>query len=319
MVEENAPIIVKRARKKGKGHGGAWKVAFADFATAMMAFFMVLWLSANTSQEQKKAISGYFEDPVGFTEGGKPTPIDLGGSPELIEKTAPTNSPPVENIPLKEEDITQMADDIEQRQLMDLLKTFQEQIDASEKLSEFKDQLLLDITEEGLRIQIVDKSKRPMFDSGKSELKFYSEDILFELAKTIAKVPNKLSLTGHTDAQPFAGGDHYSNWELSADRANAARRALVEGGVPEDQISRVVGLSSSVLFDNDDPSAAVNRRIAIILLNKKAERQITKNASNTEASLPAEPVKDENNLKNLQEGNWFDEMPAPVTKDDVTW
>ncbi len=319
MVEENAPIIVKRSRKKGGAHGGAWKVAFADFATAMMAFFMVLWLSANTTDEQKQAISGYFEDPVGFTEGGKPVPIDLGGSPELIQNKATTESPPVESIPLNEEDITQMADTIEQRQLLELLKTFQEQIDASEKLSEFKDQLLLDITDEGLRIQIVDKSKRPMFDSGKSELKFYSEDILFELAKTIANVPNKISLTGHTDAQPFTIGDGYSNWELSADRANAARRALVEGGVPAEQVSRVVGLSSSVLFDKDDPFAAVNRRIAIILLNKQAEKQITKNASNEEAALPSSEEPAQNPTEVLKDGSWFDEVPAQVPKDEMTW
>ena len=141
-------------------------------------------------------------------------------------------------------------------------------------MSEFRDQLLIDITDEGLRIQIVDRSQRPMFDSGSAQLKPYSQDILFELAKPLGSVRNKLSITGHTDATPFSGRPGYTNWELSADRANAARRALVTGGVRPEQISRVVGLSDSVLFDKEDPTAPVNRRISIIVLNKKAVGEI---------------------------------------------
>jgi chemotaxis protein MotB len=201
---------------------------------------------------------------------------------------------------------------------MELMENIQQQIDESDKLKEFKDQLLLDITDEGLRIQIVDKSKRPMFDSGKSELKFYSEAILFELASTIGKVPNKLSVTGHTDAQPFTIGDEYSNWELSADRANAARRALVEGGVAADQVSRVVGLASSVLLDEADPFSPANRRISIIILNKRSENQIHRNAGGHDAG--ADKVEQEAK-KSLQEGSWFDELDntEPLKPNEVSW
>lgn len=312
-MDDRPPIIVRKIKKYNKAHGGAWKVAFADFATAMMAFFMVLWLTASTSPEQRAAIQGYFEDPIGFTEGGSPNPVDLGGSASVTQQSSKDK---VQNeITFEDDVIENMADSIEEKRLQELLKSIQQQISESEKLKDFEDQLLLDITDEGLRIQIVDKSKRPMFDSGKSELKFYSEAILFELASTIAKVPNKLSITGHTDAQPFAMGDEYSNWELSADRANAARRALVEGGVAETQVSRVVGVASSILLDAEDPYSPANRRIAIIILNKRSEAQIQKNAVGHD-----NPGETEAN-KSLQEGNWFDDAQKniPASREEVSW
>ncbi|ARU55895.1 flagellar motor protein [Oleiphilus messinensis] len=324
-MDDRAPIIIKRVKKYNKGHGGAWKVAFADFATAMMAFFLVLWLTATTTPEQREAIEGYFQDPIGFTEGGSPNPIDLEGSASIVDSSSNDQAP--EEISFEEEVIEEMADTIEQRKLAQLMTEIEQQIEENQKLKEFKDQLLLDITDEGLRIQIVDKSKRPMFDSGKSELKYYSEDLLFELAPTIGGVPNKISLTGHTDAQPFAIGDSYSNWELSADRANAARRALVGGGVHESQISRVVGLGSSVLFDEGHPEAPINRRIAIIILNKKSEYQIQKNAgvqnerakSPNPGRTPSESAREKVPLeKIIDEGSWFDDVEE-VKPDEVTW
>ncbi len=311
-MDDRPPVIVRRIKKYNKGHGGAWKVAFADFATAMMSFFLVLWLTASTTPEQREAIQGYFEDPIGFTEGGSPNPVDLGGSASVTQQSSQDKVP--DDITFEDEVIEDMAESIEERRLMELMQSIQQQINESDKLKEFKDQLLLDITDEGLRIQIVDKSKRPMFDSGKSELKFYSEAILFELASTIARVPNKLSVTGHTDAQPFAIGDEYSNWELSADRANAARRALVEGGVSADQVSRVVGLASSVLLDEADPLSPANRRIAIIILNKRSEYQIQKNAAGHDAKAEQQAE------KALQDGSWFDDVnSAPLTPNEVNW
>ncbi len=274
-MEDQPPIIVKRIRKSHKGHGGAWKVAFADFATAMMAFFLVLWLSASTSEAQKEAIAGYFTDPIGFEEGGSPNVIDLEGSVTVTvtENVAdtPENQP---EIVLEEKTIEDIASQVEQRRLESLMKDIIDQIENSEKLREFKDQLIIDITEEGLRIQIVDKRQRPMFDSGDAHLKPYFEDILYELARMIARVRNKVSISGHTDGAPYLGRADYSNWELSSDRANAARRALVEGGLPENRLARVVGLASSVLFDEDDPLNPVNRRISIIVLNKKTQAEI---------------------------------------------
>src|SRR5690606_17044962 len=271
------PIVIKRVKKVvGGHHGGSWKVAFADFATAMMAFFLVLWLTATATPEQKLAVESYFKDPVGFTEGGSPNPVDLEGSASVIEEA--TQDQEASTIQIEDEVVDELADTLEQRRMQELFQELQERIEQNQTLQEFKDQLLIDITDEGLRIQIVDRSGRPMFDSGRAELKYYSQDILFELAKTLGSVNNKLSITGHTDATPFSGRPGYTNWELSADRANTARRALVAGGVRLEQIARVVGLSDSVLFDKDNPVAPVNRRISIIVLNKKTAEGIESGA-----------------------------------------
>lgn len=279
VTDDRPPIIVRRIKKHHKHHGGAWKVAFADFAVAMMAFFLVLWLSESTTKEQKEAIAGYFEDPAGFSAGGSPSAIDLGGAVSVTIQQAGEKPPGDQpEVRLREDTVESLAEQLERRRLEALKAELEQQIDANAKLSAFKDQLLLDITDEGLRIQIVDKSQRPMFDSGASELKFYSEDILSELALTIARVPNKISISGHTDATPFVGRFGYSNWELSADRANAARRALTEGGLPENRVAQVVGHASSVLFDETDPQNPINRRISILILNRKAQAEIAQSA-----------------------------------------
>ncbi|MEP5982578.1 MAG: flagellar motor protein MotB, partial [Marinobacter alexandrii] len=251
---EQQPIIIKRKKVVAGGHhGGSWKVAFADFATAMMAFFLVLWLTATASPEQIKAVEGYFRDPVGFTDGGSPNPVDLGGSASVVNEAS--SDVESSDVQIEDEVVDQLSETLEQRRMEELFQELKERIEQNQTLQEFKDQLLIDITDEGLRIQIVDRSGRPMFDSGRAELKYYSQDILFELAKTLGSVDNKLSLTGHTDATPFKGRPGYTNWELSADRANTARRALVAGGVGQEQIGRVVGLSDSVLFEKSDPTA----------------------------------------------------------------
>jgi chemotaxis protein MotB len=150
-------------------------------------------------------------------------------------------------------------------------------IDANALLHQYRNQLLIDITSEGLRIQIVDEQSRPMFDLGSAQLKPYAREILLALCQPLNEVENRLSLTGHTDAKPYASGERgYSNWELSADRANASRRVLVTGGIAEGKIKRVVGMASAVLFDNNDPLNAANRRIAIIVLSKEAEESLNK-------------------------------------------
>lgn len=313
---EEQPIIIKRKKKVvGGHHGGSWKVAFADFATAMMAFFLVLWLTATASPEQKRAVEGYFKDPVGFTEGGSPNPVDLEGSASVIEES--TQDQEASTIQIEDEVVDELADTLEQRRMQELFQELQERIEQNQTLQEFKDQLLIDITDEGLRIQIVDRSGRPMFDSGRAELKYYSQDILFELAKTLGSVNNKLSITGHTDATPFSGRPGYTNWELSADRANTARRALVAGGVRLEQIARVVGLSDSVLFDRSNPTAPVNRRISIIVLNKKTADSIETVAGRSDQPLidltrPTEE-QEQQALEQLEGGDWFQpkEEPAP--------
>ncbi|WP_277961636.1 flagellar motor protein MotB [Pseudomonas sp. RIT-To-2] len=292
-MENNQPIIIKRVKRFAGGHhGGAWKIAFADFATAMMAFFLVLWLLSTATPEQKLAIAGYFQDPVGFSESGSPYIIDMGGTPKLApDKTLNPDiesSPPTPTTPdkINENDAEQMAEKIDQERLNLLLQELQNKVDQNPQLQKFKDQILFEITQEGLRIQIMDAENRPMFDTGSARLKPYFEDILLAMADTIKAVPNKISVSGHTDAQPYSGQGDFGNWELSANRANAARRALEGGGYPDGQVARVVGYASSSLFDRKNPLNPVNRRIDIVVLTKKAQREI-EGESTPDATPPA--------------------------------
>jgi chemotaxis protein MotB len=189
---------------------------------------------------------------------------------------------------IKPEDVEKLAREQEKKQLEALMQNLKEAIDKSQALQPFKDQLLLDITPEGLRIQIVDKQSRPMFDSGSTTLKPYTGDILHELASFLNSVPNKISLSGHTDTAPFAGGDGYTNWELSSGRANAARRALVAGGMQENKVALVIGLADSVLFDKTDPRNPINRRISIVVMNKAAEKAALEPDAPMTPDAPAE-------------------------------
>lgn len=318
---EDQPIIIKRKKVVAAGHhGGSWKVAFADFATAMMAFFLVLWLTATATPEQKRAVEGYFKDPVGYTEGGSPNPVDLGGSASVVDETSEDVAD--SNIKIQDETVEEMAETLEQQKMERLFQDLKDRIEENKTLQDFKDQLLIDITSEGLRIQIVDRSQRPMFDSGRAELKYYSQDILFELAKTLSTVDNKLSLTGHTDSTPFSGRPGYTNWELSADRANTARRALVAGGVAGRQIGRVVGLSDSVLFNKDDPQAPVNRRISIIVMNKKAADDMQSSAGQSDEpliDLTAPSEEDQQKaMESLEQDNWAQDRELPQ-EGELNW
>ncbi len=272
------PIIIKRVKRSVHGsHGGSWKVAFADFATAMMAFFLLLWLIGNSSSEEKEAISGYFNDPSGFQEQARSTPSmigDGGANVAVIEmEVAQAETKEIEK-PLSGDELSKLAEEQELLQLEQLKERLESLVNSSKVLEEFKDQILIDIIPTGLRIQIVDKDKRPMFDSGSAHPKEYSRVILRRLASVLKEVPNQLSVTGHTDSIPYVELEDYGNWELSADRANSARRELIRGGIPETQIARVEGFSSSVLFDNERPQNPINRRIAIIVLKQSAAEDI---------------------------------------------
>jgi chemotaxis protein MotB len=279
------PIIVIKRKKGGAGHhGGAWKVAYADFVTAMMAFFMVMWLVASVSKEQRAALFEYFKNPSmeqghsvkaapgqAGPGGASTSVINLGGGLDAPKSQADTREQGLGQ-PNSVEEARKIAEAEEKKQLESLEEQLREAIDKSHALEPFKDQLLLDITPEGLRIQIVDKQNRAMFDSGSSALQDYTTQILVELAKYLNTVPNRISLSGHTDAKPFGGSRKgYTNWELSADRANAARRALLNGGLSEEKMARVVGLASSVLFVKSEPLNPINRRISIIVMTKRAE------------------------------------------------
>ncbi len=295
-MENNQPIIVKRVKKTAGGHhGGAWKIAFADFATAMMAFFLVMWLMSSATPEQKKLISGYFKDPIGFSESASPFVIDLGGSPtpapdrtlnQQVEDQTEGEQAEIEPAQVGPEQAESLAEELERERLELLLQELQNKVEENPQLQRFKDQILFEITQDGLRIQIMDAENRPMFASGSARLQPYFEDILLALADTIKAVPNKISISGHTDAKPFAGAGDYGNWELSANRANAARRTLIAGGYDEAQVARVVGYASSALFDRDDPFNPVNRRIDIVVLTKKAQRAIEGEQDGTGAAGP---------------------------------
>ena len=297
------PIYIKRVKKVAGGHhGGAWKVAYADFVTAMMAFFLVMWLVTAVSKEQRAAIFDYFKNPSmepgksvkpapgQMGPGGASTsPIDLGGGLDApkssLQKTdkigATVMTAPAAPIDLKtDEEKAAEAEaakqEVERKQLDALMQDLKEAINKSQALQPFKDQLLLDITPEGLRIQIIDSQNRPMFDIGSARLKSYTTEILHVVTTYLKTVPNRVSVTGHTDTTPYAGVSGMTNWDLSAQRANAARRALEDYGLPTEQISRVVGLASSVLFDRDNPRGAVNRRISIVVLTQRAEQEANK-------------------------------------------
>ncbi|MFK2854156.1 flagellar motor protein MotB [Dyella humi] len=294
-------IVVRRARRKKHGHhGGAWKVAYADFVTAMMAFFLVMWLIGVGTRQQRAAIAEYFKNPSmvqGNATIAPPGKIGPGGASDSMIKLGGAMDMP--HGPGKDRraasradaaDVEKQAREHEKQRLENLMQQLRAAIEKSQALEPFKDQLLLDITPEGLRIQIVDKQNRPMFDTGSATLEPYTVAILHELAGFIDQAPNKVSISGHTDDAPYSGESHYSNWELSADRANAARRALLGGGLMEDKIARVVGLAASVPFDKANPSNPINRRISIIMMTKQAQDAALLQEQADAAPVPSLPA-----------------------------
>jgi len=277
-------IVIKRIKKGGHAHhGGAWKIAYADFVTAMMAFFLLMWLLGSTTKGELEGIADYFNTPlkVAFSGGsgsGDSASVIKGGGKDLTRMHSQVKNG---EIPAKKKTINLKAAEaeierVEAAQLKKLQGKLETAIEANPALKEYRKQMLIDITTEGLRIQIVDAQNRPMFAIGRAELQPYMRAILREVGKTLNEVPNKVSLSGHTDAKPYPSGERgYSNWELSADRANASRRELIAAGIDEGKIIRVVGLSSAVLLDRNDALNPVNRRISIIVMNKKSEESAT--------------------------------------------
>ena len=278
MSEDVRPIVIKRIKKVAGGHhGGAWKLAYADFMTAMMAFFLLMWLLGSVASGDLKGIADYFANPVkvamqGGSGTGDATSILKGGGKDLTRSAGQVKTG---EAPKSKEGRAAMRKEFEQREkaaLGELKQNIEKLIDTNPVLRQFKNQLLIDVTAEGLRIQIIDEKNRPMFDTSSAELKPYSKVILREIGRALNAVPNKVSFSGHTDAAQFAGGEKgFSNWELSANRANASRREMIAGGMDENKVLRVLGLSSTVLFDKNDPLSASNRRINIVVLNKRSE------------------------------------------------
>ncbi|MEI6732402.1 MAG: flagellar motor protein MotB [Comamonadaceae bacterium] len=283
--DSKRPIIVKKVKKHGGGHhGGAWKIAYADFVTAMMAFFLLMWLLGSTSAGDRKGIAEYFQTPLkvalaGGTGSGDSSSIIKGGGQDLTRTEGQMKKGEIQeekktiNLKAAEAEIAHK----ETLKLQELKGRIEQAIEGNAALKPFRNQILLDITTEGLRIQIADEYSRPMFASGSAQMQPYSRDILRQIGTALNDVPNRIGISGHTDAQPYAGGSKgYSNWELSADRANAARRELSAGGLDESRVLRVVGLSSAVLFDSANPANPMNRRISIVVMNKKTEGEISK-------------------------------------------
>ncbi len=287
------PIIVIKKKGHGHGHhGGSWKVALADFMTAMMAFFLLMWLMGSTSEEEQKAIAGYFQDPgseyvvgeggadLGLISQDQPQKQSQSDEPEnehsSDEEGYEPQTQPATAEELSEAELKKEIERVEKEQLENLKKQLEQEINAIDSVfKEIKDQILIDFTALGLRIQIVDKDQRPMFDVGSANLKPYSVEVMHALAGILNKVQNKISITGHTDATPYGTGATYTNWELSADRANAARRALLEGDYPETKVATVQGMGSVAPFLVDKPTEPINRRIAIIVLKKAVADALT--------------------------------------------
>lgn len=283
--DSQQPIVVKRIKKGGGGaHGGAWKIAYADFVTAMMAFFLLMWLLGSTTKGDLKGIADFFQAPLKVSLQGGPgsgsatTPVE-GGGQDLTKSIGeiarsnyrdPQRMTTVHITPEEKEKETLRVQEERQR-LNDLKAKIEAMIEARADMRQFKNQILMDMTSEGLRLQIVDEQNRPMFDSASSQLKPYTRVILQALGTLLNQVDNRISISGHTDAALYAGGDRgFSNWELSSERANACRRELIAGGMNENKVVRVVGLASSIPLDTNDPFSAINRRISIVVMNQKA-------------------------------------------------
>ncbi len=278
------PIIIKRIMKGGHAVlGGAWKIAYADFVTAMMAFFLLMWLLGSTSEGDKKGLSDYFNAPLkvalqGGSGAGASNSILSGGGKDLTRSTGQTPSGEGED-PIRRKMAAEIMRAEVAKQDAKKMEALSAKISAvisnSPKLAEFQSQIRLETTPDGLQIQIVDDQSRPMFDTGSALVKPYMRDILREIGTALNGVENKISLDGHTDRSPYGNGDRgYSNWELSADRANASRRELVASGMPDEKLARVTGLASSNLLDQQNPFAPINRRISIIVMTREAEERL---------------------------------------------
>lgn len=288
MAEGNKlqPIIVKRIKKGGHAaHGGAWKIAYADFVTAMMAFFLLMWLLGSTSAGDLQGIASYFQNPVkvslmGGDGTGNSDSILPGGGRDLsqsagqvdggdAERAAKLMGAQMARAELARQDGLRI--DALQKKIVDV-------VENSPALQEFTSQIQLERTPDGLKIQIVDDQNRPMFDVGSALVKPYMRDILRAIGGTLVDVENRIAIAGHTDATPYGSGDRgYSNWELSSDRANASRRELVQGGLPDNRLARVEGLASSRLLRPETPNAPINRRISILVMTREAEARMEPN------------------------------------------
>jgi chemotaxis protein MotB len=322
--DEQPIIIVKKVKKVAGGHhGGAWKVAYADFVTAMMAFFLLLWLLNVSTDEALEVISSYFDPShpaVSQTtsgSGGVMGGLSMSKEGAMVTNVQPISAPQpqmaakkgAENIKELESfvknnnlDIKKLEEQLreqEKQRFAEAKKALEEKLSSNEQLKELSKNLKIDITEEGLRIQIVDQDGRPMFPSGSDEMYGYTKDLLGLVADVAMEMPNNISVRGHTDSHPFGPGASYTNWELSADRANASRRVLLDKDIQAERVSDVMGKADREPFVEDDPFAAQNRRISIILLNESMSEAFDRGAFG------------DNGASSSETNNGADNTPAP--------
>ena len=273
----NYDPVIRRVKKVKRGghHGGAWKIALADFALAMMAFFLVLWIINVSSPDELKAIEGYFNDPMGVaTAGYSNDPIDLGGSPAMsteqkldIDLPEPGSVPEAQNETNKREG--KEGDEIEK--MNNLLV---EQFQSIDRINSQQQNMRIEITPDGVRITLIDDPDRPMFERGSARLVPDMENTLLSMGSVFERVQNPISITGHTDSSTFNDANGMDNWDLSSARANAAKRALVEGGVASRRIAQVIGLADTVPYNRLDPDSPENRRISVMLLTDDAYKRM---------------------------------------------
>ncbi len=235
MATATQPIIIKRSSGHGGHHGGAWKVAYADFVTAMMALFIVLWLM-NSSKQIQEAVGGYFKDPTGTGKMAGATQAGRG-----------------EQAAVSKDNMAKIKEE---------LQTVLRQVTDFDKL---KSHIEITVTSEGLRIELMESEKGTFFESGRPEPTAYGREMLIAIANEVGKLPNKISMEGHTDARPYTGLANYSNWELSTDRANASRRLMMQNGLHPDQVVEVRGFADQRLRNPNNPADAANRRISLIV------------------------------------------------------
>ncbi len=282
------PIIIKKIKKVAGGHhGGAWKVAYADFVTAMMAFFLLLWLLNVTTEEQKTGIADYFKPEIASTSTSGSGGV-MGGLTMAVEGSLSSTAQPssiTENLPSDVEDESEDVDmdststrkfsqsefekmktAEEQKQFEEAMKEIKQTVENDADLKELAKNLIVDMTPEGLRIQIVDQQGRSMFPSGSAQMYDETTKLISKVTQIINKLPQKISLRGHTDAVPYGSSATYDNWNLSADRANASRQALVKAGLPNARIANVSGKADTEHLFPKDPTSPQNRRISIILM-----------------------------------------------------
>ncbi|SCK25036.1 flagellar motor protein MotB [Vogesella sp. LIG4] len=296
--ESQRPIVVKKIKKGGHGHhGGAWKIAYADFVTAMMAFFLLMWLLGSTSTGILQGISDYFRSPLktalqGGEGTGAATSVIKGGGTDLTKSTGVVSK----GSPRQQTD-QQKGRGAQDKERMKLLQQrIQQRLDATlnknDALKSLQNQIRMEMTPDGLRIMIIDEQNRPMFQSGGFVPLDHTRLILQQIGRELNGMDNHISISGHTDANRFPGSAAgYTNWELSADRANAARREMVAGGMLDEKVLRVVGLGAADPINKQNVFSPENRRIAIVILTKEAEDRIRSDGGQSgDASAPAGDV-----------------------------